>query len=168
MDYSDDSCLDHFTEEQKKRMDDMWRTYRSIATLPPTTSSPTTPKPTTSKPTTSKPTTLSPTLSPSISTSGGSKANKSSKSKIKAAKTAKPSKSDNESLSSMAEQMMKETNLTVVPVTEGGRYKEDEFSMVMSPKSQVYRKRIRQHAKRQSDVEGATNAVPFDLPEEER
>ena len=161
--YSDDSCLDHFTEGQKKRMDDMWRTYRSIATLSPTTSSPTTPKPTTSKPTT-----LSPTLSPSISPSGGSKANKSSKSKSKAAKTAKPSKSDKESLSSMAEQMMKETNLTVVPVTEGGRYKEDEFSMVMSPKSQVYRKRIRQHAKRQSDVEGATNAVPFDLPQEER
>ena len=78
---------------------------------------------------------------------------------------AKSNKSDKESLSSLADHL----TLTPASVTESGGYEwtnEDEFSfsMAMSPKFQVHRKRIRQHAKQKLDVEGA-NVIPFNLPE---
>ena len=70
MDYTDDACMDQFTEGQAVRMDQQWFIYRSLSTSRPTTKpsthkpttrKPTSPKPTTPKPTTPKPTTRKPT-----------------------------------------------------------------------------------------------------------
>ena len=61
MDYTEDDCMDHFTEGQAVRMDQQWFIYRSLSTSRPTTHKPTTRKPTSPKPTTPKPTTPKPT-----------------------------------------------------------------------------------------------------------
>ena len=51
MDYSDDECLNHFTEGQKVRMDQQWKVYRAASS---TTESPATSKPTTRRSSTTK------------------------------------------------------------------------------------------------------------------
>jgi hypothetical protein len=60
MDYTEDACMNQFTEGQAVRMDQQWFIYRSLSTSRPTTFKPSTPKPTTPKPTTRKPTTRKP------------------------------------------------------------------------------------------------------------
>ena len=42
MDYTDDSCMDHFTPGQNALMNQMWNRYRAVDAVPTTTSSPVT------------------------------------------------------------------------------------------------------------------------------